>query len=188
MRIPFAAFALILIPCLAFAVTVEGNKYPATVTIDGKTMKLIGAGLREKWWVDVYTMGAYTTSGSCKTSDMINKDEPKYLRLDMLRDVSAEKMSSAIAESFSEHMPKNASAKLKQQRKTFQAYFKKECTEKSKLEFFYLPGKGTLLKQNGKAMGPVLEGVDFIRVFWDIYFGKDSCCDDMKAQILKTCK
>jgi hypothetical protein len=184
----FAVVAFALVPMIALGVTVEGNSYPATVTIEGKTLKLIGAGLREKWWVDVYTMGVYTESGSCAASDMINRDEPKYLRLDMKRDVSAEKMSSTIGESFGDHMPKNASAELRQQRKTFESYFKAECTEGTRLEFFYQPGVGTSLKQNGKEMGPPLTGADFAKVLWDIYFGEESCCDDLKQQVLKTCK
>jgi len=179
---------LILVPALALGVTVEGNNYPATATVEGKAVKLIGAGLREKWWVDVYTMGAYTESGSCKPADIVDKDEVKYLRLDMKRDVSAEKMSSTIGESFADHMPKGATARLKQQRHEFESYFKSECTEGTKLEFIYLPGTGTILKQNGKRMGPPLEGVEFHKVLWDIYFGKDTCCDDLKEQILEKCK
>jgi hypothetical protein len=178
----------ILVPALALAITVEGTKYENTVNIEGKTLKLVGAGLREKWFFDVYTMGVYTESGSCNTSQLIKTDEVKYLRLDMHRDVSAEKMSSTIGESFEEHMPKNASAELKQQRKTFESYFKKECKEGNVLEFTYVPGKGTSLKQNGASMGPVLTGKAFQEVLWDIYFGKDTCCDDLKEQILETCK
>lgn len=156
--------------------------------MEGKTVKLIGAGLREKWWVDVYALGAYSESRSCKISDIINKDEPKYLRMEMLRDVDAEKMSSAISESFSENMPKNASAKLKQQRRQFASYFKTECKEGMRLEFIYLPGTGTICKMNGKRMGPPLDGVEFHRVFWSIYFSKNTCCEDLQEDILKTCK
>lgn len=188
MRCLTIVIGLFLIPLAAPAVTVEGNHYAATVQVEGKSFKLIGAGLREKWWVDVYTLGAYSVSGSCQPSQIVAKDEPKYLRIDMERDVSAEKMSSTIGESFQEHMPANASAKLKQQRRTFESYFKDECTEGTKLEFIYLPGTGTILKQNGKRMGPPLEGVEFQRVLWDIYFGSDTCCDDLKEQILETCK
>jgi len=188
MRRLFVVFGLILVPAIAVGVTVEGNKYPVMVTIAGKTFKLVGAGLREKWWVDVYTMAAYSASGSCKPSEIINKDEAKYLRLDMKRDVSAEKMASTIGESFEEHMPEDASPELKKQRKTFESYFKSECTEGTRLEFIYLPGVGTVLKQNGKLMGPTLTGVAFHRVLWDIYFGKETCCEDLKEQILEVCK
>lgn len=177
-----------LLPVLAWALTVEGQNYAASLQIEGKTLKLVGAGLREKWFFDVYTMAAYSESGSCDRQQLITKDEVKLLKLNMLRDVSAEKMASTIGESFEEHMPKNASAQLQAQRHTFESYFKKECSEGTVLEFLYVPGQGTLLKQNGKEMGPVLKGKAFQEVLWDIYFGKDTCCDDLIEQIEETCK
>lgn len=178
----------ILVPATALALTVEGTRYEDTATVEGKTLKLVGAGLREKWFFDVYTMGVYTESGTCDPVKLIKADEVKYLRLNMHRDVSAEKMSSTIGESFEEHMPKNASSELKQQRKTFESYFKNECKEGNVIEFIYVPGKGTIMKQNGKTMGPVLAGKAFQEVLWDIYFGKDTCCDDLVEDIIESCK
>ncbi|RME24035.1 MAG: hypothetical protein D6806_10235 [Deltaproteobacteria bacterium] len=179
---------LLALPAMVLALTVEGQNYPSQLTVEGKQLKLVGAGLREKWFFDVYTMGAYTESGSCDKARIIKDDEVKMLRINMLRDVSAEKMASTIGESFEEHMPKNADEKLKKQRRTFESYFKKECSEGTVLEFIYVPGKGTILKQNGKEMGPVLEGKAFQEVLWDIYFGKDTCCDDLIEQIIDGCK
>mgnify|MGYP001382821962 CR=1 FL=1 len=178
-----------VLPALpAMGLSIEGKNYSATVTKQGKSMKLIGVGLREKWFFDVYTMGSYSESRSCQIADIVNKDEAKYLRLDLLRDVSAEKMANTIGESFGEHMPKNASPELKKQRKTFESYFKKECTEGTVLEFVYIPGQGTFLYQNGAEMGAVLKGKEFHAVLWDIYFGKETCCEDLKESIMKTCK
>jgi hypothetical protein len=179
---------VVLAALFVMGMTVEGNNYPSTLSIEGKDLKLIGAGLREKWFFDVYSMGAYSETGSCDTEAIIQNDEVKYLRLDMLRDVSAEKMSNTIGESFEEHMPKNASAELKAQHKTFMGYFKDECKKKTVIEFTYVPGTGTHLKQNGKEMGPVLAGADFARVLWDIYFGEDTCCSGLKDDILESCK
>lgn len=178
---------LLAAPALAASVTVEGKTFPDTVTVEGKTLKLVGAGLREKWFVDVYAMGAYSESGGCDSSAIVNADEPKHLRLEMLRNVSAEKMGDTIGGSFRDHMPAGASDKLKQQSDTFQGYFKEECSKGSVLEFTYIPGTGTHLKQNGKSLGPVLDGPDFMKVLWDIYFGGKTCCKDLKKQILGTC-
>ena len=186
--IRFCLMLALCVPVSASALTVEGNSYPDKVTIDSQELLLVGAGLREKWWVDVYTMAAYSQSGSCNPSLMIDKDETKYLRMDLKRDVSAEKMASTIGEAFTEHMPKDASPKLDQQRQQFEKYFKTELTEGTKLEFVYTPNKGTLMKQNGNELGPALEGIQFHKVLWDIYFGKDTCCDGLKEQILKSCK
>ena len=168
--------------------TVEGKSYKSQITVEGKTLKLVGAGLREKWFFDVYTMAVYSESGKCDLKGLIDADELKYLRLDMLRDVSAEKMSSTLAESFGKHMPKGASQELKEQIKTFKGYFKDECKEGVVLEMYYVPGKGTVIKQDGKQLGPPLEGKDFGKVLFDIYFGKDTCCEDLMEQIKKSCK
>ena len=182
----FAALALtLLVASGASALTVEGKSYAPTTTIEGQTLKLVGAGLRQKWFVDVYVLAAYSASGAVDPATLVDADEPKYLRIDMLRNVSAEKMASTIGGSFEEHMPKNPSPELKAQRAAFQNYFKDECTKGSVLEFIYVPGTGTILKQNGKQLGAPLAGKSFARVLWDIYFGTDTCCESLKKGVLK---
>ena len=178
----------LVLPAVALAVAVEGKNYPASVSIEGQSLELVGAGLREKWMFDVYTLGAYSASGTCDPKVLVSKDEPKYLRLDMLRDVSAEKMASTLGDSFRAHLPEDAPAELKAQITTFQGYFKEECSEGTVLEFLYLPGQGTVLKQNGLKLGPPLTGAAFHRVLWDIYFGPRTCCEDLKEQIFKGCQ
>jgi hypothetical protein len=183
-----AAFAaLIIAPALTWALTVEGNNYPDTVTVEGQSLKLVGAGLREKWFFNVYTLGAYSKSGTCGAGAQINNDEVKYIRIDMLRDVDAEKMASTLKEAFDNNTPQNASTALKNKVNTFVSYFKKECTKGTKLEFIYVPGRGTMLKQNGSEMGPVIEGKNFADVLWSCYFSPKTCCEDLKDQILKSC-
>jgi hypothetical protein len=178
----------VAIPVTAQAVEVEGKVFDKTETVEGKTLKLIGAGLREKWVFDVYALGAYTESGNCDVKSLISLDEAKYIRLEMLRNVDADKMASSIGEAFDKNMPEGASSTLVQQRKTFQSYFKEEAQKGQKLEFIYLPGKGMTLKQNGKTLGPPITGFDFTRVFWSLYFSDKTCCEDLKEQVLKTCK
>jgi Chalcone isomerase-like len=168
--------------------TVEGNSYSKSVTIEGNSLKLIGAGLREKWVFDVYTLAQYTTSGACGAKAQINKDEVKYIRIDMLRDVDAQKMATTLKEAFDNNTPASASAELKKQVNTFTGYFKKACTKGTKLEFLYIPGKGTSLKQNGKKLGPIVSGKAFADVLWGCYFSGKTCCPDLKKQILSNCK
>lgn len=177
-----------LFPTLAYGLVVEGVKYDKAITVEGKSLKLVGAGLREKWFVDVYTLGSYSESGACDTKSLIHKDEAKYLRINMLRDVEAEKMASAIRESFDKVTPKNASPELRSQIKKFLGYFTKKCSKGSVLEFTYVPGKGTALKQDGKQLGAALGGKEFAQLFWSVYFAKNGCCDDLRKQILKSCK
>lgn len=180
--------ALMAVPTFAFALNVEGNEYAQTTTVEGKTLKLVGAGLREKWFFNVYTMGQYTESGACGAKAQYAKDEVRYFRIDMLRDVSAEKMASTLKEAFDNNLTADAPAELKKQVNTFTSYFKKECTKGTKLEFAYIPGTGTTLKQNGKNLGPAIPGKAFADLLWSCYFGNKTCCKDLKKQILGTCK
>lgn len=181
------ALLALVVPGLAVALEVAGHTYQPTVTVEGQSLKLVGAGVRNKWFFDVYALAAYTKSGDCGAQQLIDQDEPKMLQIDMLRDVGAKKMASTIGESFQKHMPKDASPELAKQRQTFEGYFKEELKKGQTLQFIYLPGKGTLVRQNGKDLGPVLQGQAFQKVLWDIYFGKDSCCGGTKKDILKAC-
>jgi len=183
-----AALGLFLASPEASSLTVEGKKYPSTVTIEGKKLNLAGAGVRKKWFFKVYTMGAYTETKSCNTSSLINKDEVKYLRINMLRDVSAEKMASTLGEAFTNNLPDGASQKLKDQIKKFQSYFKTECKENTVIEIVYVPGKGTTLRINNRQQGAPIEGQDFSKVVWNCYFSSKTCCDGLKSEILESCK
>ncbi len=169
-------------------VTVSGHTYAVTLPSGQTTLKLIGAGLRKKWFVDVYVLAAYTESGRCSPQTIIDAEEPKYLRIDMLRDVSAEKMASTIGEAFAAHMPADARPELKAQRDAFLASLREKLTTGTALDFTYVPGQGTVVRQNGRQLGETLVGPAFAHVLWDIYLGPESCCKGTKEQILRSCR
>jgi Chalcone-flavanone isomerase. len=180
--------ALMVLAMPAMALTVEGKNYQPTITVADKTLNLVGAGLRKKWLFSVYTMGVYSESGSCDTKALINDEEVKYMRIDMVRSVSAQKMAETLGEAFKAHMPKDASAELKKQQQDLMSYFKDECKEGTNIEFSYVPGVGTTFKQNSKELGETFIGKDFQVVLWDIYLGDKTCCSGLKEDILKSCK
>ncbi len=183
-----AAFAAaIYAPSTLNALTVEGNDYPETVGIAGKQLKLVGAGTRVKWLFDVYTMGAYTESGGCSLKTIRNKDEVKYLKINMLRTVSKKNMAMALNEALTNNTPNNATEELKKQIAKFVSYVAR-CPKGTVMEMVYVPGKGTILKHNGRQHGAAVPGRDFAKVLWDCYFSPKTCCTSLKSDILKTCK
>ena len=50
---------VLMVPLSAQNQMVKGNTYADTVEVGVRTLTLIGAGLRERGWRDIYTMGAY---------------------------------------------------------------------------------------------------------------------------------
>jgi len=182
-----AAFVLSFPVALPAQVTVKGKTYPATLTIEGQSLKLVGAGVRKKWGFSVYAMGAYTESGACNAAQVIDTDEVKYLKIDFLRDVTAEKFRATIDESFEKHQPAGASEDLKNQRATFVASLTEDLAENSSIELTYVPGRGTTAKQKGRQVGGVYAGRGLQKWLWDIYFGPGTCCSGLKEGIFETC-
>jgi hypothetical protein len=176
--------ALCVLTLMGFAVA--GKTYQKTMIVETKPLHLLGAGIREKWMFEVYVMGVYSESGKCNAKDLIGIDEVKYLRIDMLRDVSAEKMAETLGEAFKEHMPKDASAELKKQQQELMTLFKDECKKDTVIEIIYTPESGTIMKQNGKQIGK-FAGKAFQTVLWDIYFGENTCCSGLKESVFKSC-
>ena len=125
---------------------------------EGKSLQLVGAGLREKGFFDVYALGAYTQSGSCDPQKIIKDDETKYLRIEMLRNVKADAMASSIGDAFDDAIPPGADPNLKAQSATFQGYFKDKARKDQVIDFTYVPEVGVTIRQDGKELGPPLTG------------------------------
>ncbi len=182
-----ALLASFTVPLSAQTQTVEGNRYPDTVEAGGRTLTLVGAGLRERWWFDVYTMGAYAEHRSCDPQVLIATDRAKSLRIDLLRDVDAKTMAGALEDAFERNLPLNVPLGLQSQVDTFLGYFRKDLEKGDRMEITYVPGVGTTLIQNQEQQGWTLEGEGLANLLWSSYFSASTCCDGLKKQILAQC-
>ncbi len=191
-RVPQSLATLFLflwmgLPLAEQAVTVKGVGYPETVEVGGKRLKLLGAGLREKWFFDVYTMAAYSESGFCRPEVIISGEEIKSLRLVLLRDVSAEQLSGALADALARNTAPGASAELRGKIRVFLSSFRQDLAKGERMEMTYLPEVGVVITQNGEQQGAVTPGKDFADILWSCYFGPRTCCRGLKKQILSVC-
>ena len=182
-----ALLASFTVPLSAQTQTVEGNRYPDTVEAGGRTLTLVGAGHRERWWFDVYTMGAYAEHRSCDPQVLIATDRAKSLRIDLLRDVDAKTMAGALEDAFERNLPLNVPLGLQSQVDTFLGYFRKDLEKGDRMEITYVPGVGTTLIQNQEQQGWTLEGEGLANLLWSSYFSASTCCDGLKKQILAQC-
>ena len=79
---------------------------PKTVSVAGKSLKLLGSGLREFLFVDIYELHAYSESGSCSTDEIINKEEVKALHLVTMRDIPIGRLKSNLKSTFEKNLPR----------------------------------------------------------------------------------
>jgi len=182
--------AMLLTPLSADALTVEGKEYPPTMEVEGRTLKLVGAGVREKtiFKIDIYTMGVYFENMTCNHLKLIHTDEAKVIFMDFVRDIPGDKMMANLKGNFEQRLSDDATEELKKKVRDFVGIFREEIKDKTRVKVVYVPGKGTSTFINGKQQGPIVPGRDFQKVMWSIWFDGDTCCPYLLEDIDRTCR
>ena len=178
--------AVIVLVCLALAVTavageVAGVKMPDAATIEGKAVKLNGAGLRKKVVFKVYVAGLYLETTGKDAAKVISSDQVKSMQLHILRGLKGSQVAEAISEGF-EHNSKAQMGALKARLDKLNAMIP-DVVEGDLIVLTYAPGKGTVVSAKGVEKG-VIEGKDFADALFAVWLGANPVQDDLKAALL----
>jgi hypothetical protein len=179
-RISFAI--LFIVAGFAAAVEVAGVKVPDTHSVEGKALKLNGAGLRTKLMFKVYVAGLYLETPSKDAAAIVSSDQVKSMRLSILRSLKGSQVSEAIEEGF-EKNSKAQMAALKP-RLTKLGTLIPNVEKGDEIELSYVPGKGTVVSVKGAEKG-VIEGKDFADALFAVWLGASPVQEDLKKELLK---
>src|SRR5262249_29958309 len=136
---------------------VEGINLPETVSVEGKQLKLNGAGLRKKLFFKVYVAGLYVESPSKEATSLISSDQAKQVHMWMLRDVDKGRMGDAIRDGFvSNSRPRMGSLRARLERLIS---LLPDIKKGDEFVISYIPNVGTVL--SGRGEQSVIEGKDF---------------------------
>ena len=180
-RVALALCVLALaVSSATFAADVAGVKLPDTVEVDGKTLKLNGAGVRKKF-VKVYVGALYVETPSKDASTLLASTQIKSMRLHMLRDVKGSSVSGAIADGFS----RNSKAAMPQLQSRLDQLAKMipDVSEGETIELTWIPDKGTQVIVRGTTAGTVT-GRDFADALFAVWLGPDPVQADLKLALL----
>jgi hypothetical protein len=181
MRRALLALSLSFAAALALAAEVAGVKVPDSVEVEGKTLKLNGAGLRKKVVFKVYVAGLYLEHPTKDAAAAVSSDETKSMRLHILRTLEASKVTEAIGEGF-ERNSKSQMGGLKARLDRFNAMFP-NVVEGDEIFMTYVPGKGTIVNAKGAEKG-VIEGKDFADALFSVWLGGNPVQEDLKKALL----
>jgi outer membrane PBP1 activator LpoA protein len=177
--------SLLVLLCMAAvstAVEVAGVTLPPSVTVEGKTLHLNGAGLRTKMIFKVYVAGLYLENTGKDAAAVVSSDQIKSMRLAILRSLKGKQVSEAIEEGFE----KNSKARMG----ALKARLDKLATLIPNVEkgddivLSYVPGKGTVVTVKGAEKG-VIEGKDFADALFAVWLGANPVQEDLKKELLK---
>ncbi|HEY6066007.1 MAG TPA: chalcone isomerase family protein [Thermoanaerobaculia bacterium] len=180
------ATALALVLCLAAAVPVlakevAGVTVPDTATVEGKTLKLNGAGLRKKMIFKVYVAGLYLETPSKDAAAVVSSDQVKRMQLSVLRSLSSHQVNEAISEGFEKNSKPQMGA-LKARLEKLETMIP-NVVEGDQILLTYVPGKGTVVSAKGAEKG-VIEGKDFADALFSVWLGPNPVQADLKKALL----
>jgi len=165
-------------------ITIGDVTMPKKVKVGTSVLTLKGAGVREKFWLDLYVAGLYVKSISKDAVSIINADEHISIKIHIVSSlITSKKMIDAVNEGFEKSTNKNT-APIQTQIDAFKDAFKDEIKVDDVFDIFYVPNKGTVVIKNGKLAGKMDGGLAFRKALFGIWIGNDPADNGLKDDLL----
>ena len=183
MRVIMMLLAGLLVASSSWGVEFEGTTVPDTVTVAGKTLNLNGAGIRTKFFFDIYVGALYLSEKTTSTEHVLTAEGPKRISMSILYDkVGSDKLIDGWNEGFEKNQSKEAMAKLKERLVNFNSLFT-DAHKGDVLGYDFLENGNTVVTFNGKRAG-VINGVDFQNALIEVWLGKYPAHEGLKKAML----
>ena len=178
-------FSLVFTCLPVTAVEVEGVDIPDTFAFNNSdtTLVLNGAGLREKFFLDIYISALYLPAKTPDAGAILSDTGPASVLMHILHsEISKKKMVNAWNEGLERNLSQKELAAIGPQLKKFNSLFK-AVREGEKIRIDYRPDTGTEVRINGEWRGAI-EGNEFFRALLHIWLGEDPVSKSLKQEML----
>lgn len=177
---------LAALPSAHAAREVGGIRFEDQFTLGDQPLVLNGAGMRVMMIIKVYAMGLYVPRRDVSTASLLNQAGPKSIRIVLLRNVSAEKLATNMVAGIEDNVSAAEQQVLRKRIDALQATMLKagEAQKGSVIQLDYIPGQGTHISFDGKALGQDIAGEDFYRALLKIWLGDSPSDKSLKRDLL----
>lgn len=161
--------------------TVEGETFAAKLDVKGTKLIFNGAGLREKYTINLYVAALYLPEQSTDANKIINANEIQSINIKIVSNkVTREKFNETVKDGFAKVTEgKATSAQITK----FQGYFSSAIVKGDDIQIIYKPGKGTAVIINGTYKG-LVEGLEFKKALFSIWLGSKPADSGLKSEML----
>ncbi|MCU0430400.1 MAG: chalcone isomerase family protein [Cytophagaceae bacterium] len=160
--------------------TLAGVTMPANYVAQSTTLLLNGAGVREKYFMNMYVGALYMKSKSTSSSSIISENQTMAVKLHIVSSlITSEKMESAIRDGFA----KTAKGTLSKEIEAFIQVFSEKIAVNDVFDLVYFPEKGVVIYKNKQVKGTI-PGLEFKKALFGIWLGEDPADDDLKEAML----
>lgn len=162
---------------------IAGITLPATLTYSSEDLILNGAGVREKFWMDMYAGGLYLKNRAVDASEIINKDEAMAIRLHIVSGmITSKRMVNAVNEGF-ENATNDNTKPIASEIKKFKNIFEEEISKGDIFDLVYIPDEGVVVYKNDKKSGSI-KGMEFKKALFGIWLSDNPADKDLKKDML----
>ncbi|MCG8316869.1 MAG: chalcone isomerase family protein [Pseudomonadales bacterium] len=167
----------------AFALEVGGVDLPEKIEKESKQLTLNGAGVREKFFMDLYVGSLYLTQKESDAGNIISDDDLMALRLNIISSlITSEKMTNATIEGF-ENATGGNTAPLQAKIDDFLETFKDEIKEGDSFEMVYVPNEGVKIYKNNQH-AKTISGLEFKKALFGIWLSDKPAQKSLKKGML----
>lgn len=185
-----AALSLVLAACLAAApalaadMEVAGVRVPAQLSEGGQALVLNGAGLRTKFVVKVYVAALYAGAKSQDAAALVNSNEPRRMRLQLLRDVDSKSLDAALQEGLRDNTGKQELAALQPSAARLSALMAEigSAREGDVIDLDF-DARGVTISDNGRQRGRI-DDPAFGRALLRVWLGDNPAQSSLKKALL----
>jgi hypothetical protein len=161
------------------ASVIDGVTLDESAQVAGKILKLNGAGLSLRMIFRVYAISLYLAEPKNTVEAVLNADGPRRIAILMLRDVSGEDFSQALAES----PAAKVEAGLMQVGMTIAAQ-PHGLRKGDKLTLDWVPGTGTVIELNDRRLTQPIADRNFYNALLNVWLGAKPIDSSLKTKLL----
>src|SRR5690554_1513715 len=163
-------------------VTVSGASFPTKMKISDQVVEYNGAGLRQKYFFNLYVAALYVPERTSNAQTIIDQNTESAIRIKLVSDkVTCDKFVETVKDGFAILSEGKASEK---EIVDFMKIFSVEFKSGDEVILIYKLESGVEVYMNGKYFGGV-KGLEFKKVFWGIWLGKTPTNTSIKKAILE---
>ena len=170
----------------AYAAEVAGVRLDDKVSVGAQELVLNGAGLRTRAIFKVYVGALYLAEKKSAPAEVLALKGAKRVSMTLLRDLSAEQISEALADGIRNNHTAAEMEALKARVEELLTVIKMigDARTGSLIALDFVPESGTRLSLNGAAKGHAIAGEDFYRALLRVWLGERPADADLKKGML----
>ena len=148
---------------------VAGIEIPETLEREGVLLILNGAGIRTRYFLDVYVGGLYLKKRSTDAAAIMDADEPMAIKLRIVTGlITNDRMQKSIEEGFQKSTRGNTGP-IREKIDALIDIYDEEINDEDIFEFVYVPGQGLIVYKNGVYRATIECGLPFKRALFGIW-------------------